>query len=163
MARQFNFVYSAPPIALLPAQAQASLTSAYKSLRNASGKIAVIAHINQGSASTVTLALLQATNSSGAGSKAVGTNSNPPAFLNNNTATGDTLTAQSAANTFTTDTSIADKIIMWEFDPADALDLANGYNHLAVSMNAGNSANIVEAHMEYLARFQQVTPPPSEV
>jgi hypothetical protein len=163
MSKQFNFVYQAPPIGMLPPQAQASVTGPYKSLRNVSGKCAVVCHINQGNAATVTITLLQAQNSAGLNSKAVGTNASPPIFYNANTTTADTLTAQAAANSFTTDATLADKLVVFEFDPADALDLNNGFNHLAVQMNAGNAANIVEAHMEYLGRYQQAAPPASEV
>jgi hypothetical protein len=163
MSKQFQFSYQCPPIALIPPQAQGAVTSPYKSLRNSSGKVAVVCHVNQGNAATVTLSLLQATSSAGAGSKAVGTQASPPIFYNAATTVSDTLVAQPAANSFTTDASVADKIVVFEFDPADALDLANGFNHLAVSMNAGNAANIVEAHMEYLGRFQQAVPPASEV
>src|ERR1700733_3503499 len=103
MSKQFQFTYQCPPIGLIPPQAQAALTSPYKSLRNSSGKVAVVAHINQGNAATVTLSLLQATSSAGAGSKAVGTNGLPPIFYNSATTVSDTLVAQAAAASFTTD------------------------------------------------------------
>jgi hypothetical protein len=139
------------------------VTSPYKSLRNCSGKVAIVAHINQGNAATVELIPLQAQNSSGTGSKAVGTNANPPIFYNAATTVSDTLVAQTAAANFTTDASVADKIVVFEFDPADALDLANGFNHIALEIVGSNAANIIEAHMEYIGRFQGQTPPASEV
>jgi hypothetical protein len=163
MSKQFQFSYQCPPIGLIPPQAQSSLTGPYKSLRNSSGKVAIVVHINQGNAATVTLTPLQAQNSAGLNSKAVGTNASPPIFYNSATTVSDTLVAQAAANSFTTDASVADKIVVFEFDPADALDLNNGFNHIALQMNAGNAANIVEAHMEYLGRFQGAAPPASEV
>jgi hypothetical protein len=164
MSKQFNFVYQAPPIGLIPPQANGgSITGPYKSLRNSSGKVAIVVHVNQGNAAPVTITPLQAQSSSGTGSKAVGTQASPPIFYNAATTVSDTLVAQTAANSFTTDASIADKIVVFEFDPADALDLANGFNHIAVQISASNAANIVEAHMEYLGRFQQAVPPASEV
>jgi hypothetical protein len=164
MSKQFNFVYQAPPIGLVPPQADAGgVTSPYKSLRNVSGKVAVVVHINQGNAATVTVSLLQATTSTGTGSKAVGTQASPPIFYNANSTLSDTLVAQTPANSFTTDATLADKFVVFEFDPADALDLANGFNHLAVQIGASNAANIVEAHMEYLGRYQQAVPPASEI
>lgn len=163
MSKQFQFSYQCPPIGMIPPQAQANVTGPYKSLRNVSGKVAVVCHINQANAATVTVALLQATSSGGAGSKAVGTQALPPIFLNDDTTASDTLVPQAAAASFTTDTTLKDKIVVFEFDPADALDLANGFNHLAVQYTSGNAANIIEAHMEYLGRYQGQTPPASEV
>jgi hypothetical protein len=164
VGKQFNFVYQAPPIGMIPPQAGGStVTGPYKSLRNVSGKLAVVCHINQGNAATVAISLLQATNSSGSGSKAVGTTASPPIFYNAATTVSDTLVAETPANSFTTDASVADKLVVFEFDPADALDLVNGFNHLAVSIAGSNAANIIEAHMEYLGTYQQAVPPASEV
>jgi hypothetical protein len=163
VSKQFQFCYQCPPIGMLPPQAQSSTTGPYKSLRNCTGKVALVVHINQGNAATVTITPLQATSSGGAGSKAVGTQASPPIFYNADTTASDTLVAQAAANSFTTDAAVKDKIVVFEFDPADALDINNGFNHLAVQINAGNAANIVEAHMEYLGSYQQQVPPASEV
>jgi hypothetical protein len=164
MSKQFQFSYQCPPIGMLPPAADAAgRTGPYKSLRNASGKVAVVCRVNQGNAAQVTFSLLQATSSGGAGSKAVGTTASPPIFFNINTTLSDTLVAQTAANSFQTDVGLTDKIVVFEFDPADALDLANGFNHLAVQTSASNVANITEAYMEYLGRYQQQVPPASEV
>lgn len=164
MSKQFQFVYQCPPIGLLPPAADAAgRTSPYKSLRNASGKVAIVCRVNQGNAAQVTFTPLQAQNSAGLNSKAVGTNANPPIFFNINTTLSDTLTAQAAAASFQTDVGLTDKIVVFEFDPADCLDLANGFNHIAIQTSASNAANITDAHMEYLGRFQGAAPPASEV
>jgi hypothetical protein len=163
LSRQFQFCYQCPPIGLVPPQAGgATVTSSYKSLGNSSGKVAIVCHINQGNVAEVEIIPLQAQDDNGTGSKAIGTNAPPPIFYNANTTVSDTLVAQAAAANFTTDASLADKIVVFEFDPADALDLANGFNHIAVQIVGSNAANIVEAHMEYLGRFQQQVPPASE-
>lgn len=164
MSKQFQFSYQCPPIGMLPPAADAAgRTGPYKSLRNASGKVAVVCRVNQGNAAQVTFSVLQAKDSSGTGSKAVGTNANPPIFYNADTTVSDTLVVQVPAATFQTDVALKDKIVVFEFDPADCLDLANGFNHIAVQTSASNAANITEAFMEYLGRFQQQVPPPSEV
>jgi hypothetical protein len=164
MSKQFNFVYQAPPIGLLPPAADAAgRTSPYKSLGNVSGKVAVVCRVNQGNAAQVTFSLLQATSSAGAGSKACGTTANPPVFFNINTTLSDTYVAQPAAASYQTDVGLTDKIVVFEFDPADALDLANGFNHIAVQTSASNVANITSAFMEALGRYQGATPPASEV
>ena len=164
MSKQFNFVYQAPPIGMLPPAADAAgRTGTYKSLRNCSGKVAVVCRVNQGNAAQVTFSILQATSSGGAGSKAIGTNANPPIFYNADTTASDTLVAQAAAASFQCGTALKDQIVVFEFDPADGLDLANGYNHIAVQTSASNAANITEAYMEYLGIYQAQVPPISEI
>lgn len=166
MSKQFQTVYQIPPIGLLPPAADAAgRTSPYKSLSNISGKVAVVCRVNQGNAAQVTFTLLQATNEAGAGSKAVGTNAQPPVFYNADTTASDTLVAEgpAVAGAYQTDVALKDKIVVFEFDPADGLDLANGFNHIAVETSASNVANITAAHMQGIARFQQQVPPASEI
>jgi hypothetical protein len=164
MSKQFQFSYQCPPIGMLPPAADAAgRTGPYKSLGNSSGKVAVVCRVNQGNAAQVTFSVLQAKDKTGTGSKAIGTNANSPIFFNINTTLSDTLVAQAAAASFQTDVGLTDKIVVFEFDPADCLDLANGFNHIAVQTSASNAANITDAHMEYLGRFQGQTPPASEV
>lgn len=161
MSKQFNFVYQAPPIGLLAPAADAAgrTTTLYKSLRNCSGKVAIVCRVNQGNASQVTFSPLQAQDSSGTNSKAIPA---VPIFFNADTTVSDTLVAQAAAATFQTTATTKDKFVVFEFDPAE-LDLANGFNHIGISTSASNAANITEAFMEYLGRYQQAAPPVSEV
>lgn len=163
MSKQFQFSYQCPPIGLLPPAADAAGRTAtqYKSLQNVSGKVAVVCRVNQGNAAQVTFTLLQATSLAGAGSKAI--SNAVPIFYNADTTASDTLVAQAAGLSFQTDVALKDKIVVFEFDPADAMDLVNGFNHLAVQTSASNAANITEAYMEYIGRYQGQTPPASEV
>lgn len=161
MSKQFQVSYQIPPAGLLPAAADAAgRTGAYKSLRNVSGKVAVICVVNQGNAAQVTFTVLQATNNAGAGAKAITAS---PIFYNADTTASDTLVAQAAGVNFQTDVAVKDKIVVFEFDPADVLDLANGFNHIAVQTSASNVANITAAYMQALGRYQGATPPASEV
>lgn len=161
MSRQFQFSYQCPPIGLLPPAADAAgRTSPYKSLRNCSGKVAVVCRVNQGNAAQVTFTPLQATNVAGAGSKAIAV---APIFFNINTTLSDTLAVQTPAANFQTDVGLTDKIVVFEFDPADVMDMVNGFNHIAIQTSASNVANITDAHMEYLGRYQQQVTPASEV
>lgn len=160
MAKQFNFVYQAPPIGLLPPAADAAgRTSPYKSMRNVAGKLAIVCRVNQGNAAQVTFTPLQAQDSSGTGSKAIPA---VPIFFNINTTLSDTLVAQTAAANFQTDVGLTDKIVVFEFDPAE-LDMANSFNHIAIQTSASNVANITDAFMEALGRYQGAAPPASEV
>jgi hypothetical protein len=160
MAKQFNFVYQAPPIGLLPpATDAAGRTGPYKSLRNVAGKVALVCRVNQGNAAQVTFTPLQAQDSSGTGSKVI---SAVPVFYNADTTASDTLVAQTAAANFQTDATLKDKFVVFEFDPAE-LDMANNFNHIAIQTSASNVANITEAFMEALGRYQGATPPISEI
>lgn len=161
MSVQFSIVYQAPPIGLLtPAADAAGRTSTYKSLRNVSGKVALICRVNQGNAAQVTFTPLQAQDSSGTGSKAIPA---VPVFYNADTSASDTLAAQTAAASFEADAVTSkDKIVVFEFDPAE-LDMANGFNHIAIETSASNAANITSASMQALGRYQQAAPPASEV
>lgn len=160
MSKQFQFSYQCPPIGLLaPAADAAGRTGTYKSLRNCSGKVALVCRVNQGNAAQVTFTPLQAKDSSGTGSKAI---PSVPIFYNADTTASDTLVAQTAAASFQAGTALKDQFVVFEFDPAE-LDMANGFNHIAIQTSASNAANITEAFMEYLGRFQQAAPPASEV
>jgi hypothetical protein len=161
MSKQFQFSYQCPPIGLLPPAADAAgRTSAqWKSLRNCSGKVAIVCRVNQGNAAQVTFTPLQATSLAGAGSKAIPA---VPIFYNADTTASDTLVAQTAAASFQTDVALKDKFVVFEFDPAE-LDMTNGFNHIGVSTSASNAANITEAWIEYIGRYQQQSPPASEV
>lgn len=161
MARQISMAAQFPPISLLAPAADASgRTSSYRSLRNADGKVFIVAEINQGNAATVLLSVLQAKDSSGTGSKAI---SAVPISLTNDTSTTDALVAQTAAATFTTDATTKDKIVYFEIVPEVALDVANGFDHIAISTGASNAANITSARLYIYGSYQQLTPPTSYV
>lgn len=162
MATQFNFVYSAPPIALLkPAADAAGRTSLYKHLRNAANKVCIIFRVNQGNAAQVTFSVLQAKDVSGTSSKAI---TAAPIFYNADGDASDTLVSQTAAATFQADaTTSKDKFVVFEFVPADVMDVNNGFNHIAVSTSASNAGNITAASMHYMGTYQQASPPSSAV
>ncbi len=162
MSQQFNFVYSAPPIALLaPAADAAGRTSVYKNLRNNAGKVCIICRVNQGNAAQVTFSVLQATALAGTNSKAI---SASPIFYNADAAAGDALTAQTAAASFQADAVTSkDKFVVFEFVPADVMDVNNGFKYIAVSTSASNAGNITAASMHYIGTYQQAAPPSSSV
>ena len=157
MARQYSMPYQFPPVALIPPQAGGSgfTPTVYNSLRNAQ-KAWIVAHINQGNAATILLSLLQATSSAGAGSKAV--SNAVPIWLVDAATSADALVAQTAATTFTTDANVADKIIIFEITPEIALDMANGFNHIAISAGASNAANLLSATLFVWGATEGATP-----
>jgi hypothetical protein len=156
----FDLVYQSPPIGLLPNAADAGgRTGAYKSLRNVSGLVVLVCRVNQGNAAPVTFTPLQAQDNLGTGSKAIPV---VPVFYNADTTASDTLVAQTNAANFQTDVNLKDKYVVFKFE-AGNLDLANGFNHIAVQTSVSNVANITSAEMLAVGRFQGATPMASEV
>lgn len=157
MARQFSLPYQIPPVSLLPPAADAAgRTSSYRSLKNAL-KAYVVAEVNQGNAATVLLTLLQAKDVSGTSSKAL--TGVVPIWLENDTSTSDALVAQAAAANFTTDASLKNKIVVFEIEPEQCMDVANGFRSIAISTGASNAANITRAELLVLGSYQGVSQP----
>ena len=133
MARQLSMPYQFPPICLLPPAADAAgRTSSYRDLANAL-KAWVVVHVNQGNAAQVTLSILQGQDTLGTGSKAIGV---MPIWLEAATATLDTPLVQTAAATFQTSATVADKIVIFEIQPESCLDVVNGFHTIAVQTSA---------------------------
>jgi hypothetical protein len=149
---KFDLIYQAPPVALLaPAADGAGRVGPYKSLRGASGSIALVCRVNQGNAAQVTFTPLRAKDSSGTSSKAIPA---VPIFYNADTTASDTLVAQTAAASFQAGTALKDQFVVFRFEPGE-LDLANGFSHIAIQTSASNAANITEAFMIAAGRYQQ--------
>lgn len=145
------------PVNLLaPAADAAGRTGAYVNCAFAH-KVHIRVHVNQGSASTALLSLVQATSAAGANAKA-----GPAAqvWANIDTATNDTLARVSPdASTYTTDAGVKLKIVCFEFD-VSALDVLNGFQYVTVSTGASNALNTTAATSEFiLSRYGQATPP----
>lgn len=146
MASQRSMPYEFPPIVLLPAAADAAgrTSTNYVSLANAL-KAWIVCEVNQGNAATVAFTPLQASALTGFGSKAL--LASVPIWLNDATASSDALVAQAFAANFTTDATLADKIVIFEILPEEVMDLANGFHHLGVSTGASNAANITRVEL----------------
>ncbi len=126
---------------LAPAADAAGRSSAAVSLKNANGKVTIVAHITQGNAATVTITPLQATDVAKTGGKAL---SNPAKiWANLDTSTSDALVAQTDAVAFTTDAAVKNKIVVIEVD-ADNLDINNGFDCVYFTTGASNVANITQ-------------------
>lgn len=156
MARQFSMPYQIPPVSLLAAATDAAgRTGSYRSLKNAL-KAYVVARVNQGNAATVQFSILQASDVSGTGSKAV---TATPIWLVADTATTDALVAQTAATSFTTSATIKDKIVVFEITPESCMDIAGGFDCIALQTGASNAGNITSAELFVLGAYAQTTPP----
>jgi hypothetical protein len=67
-----------------------------------------------------------------------------PIWANLDCATSDLPTRQTDAVAFTTDAGVKHKIVVFEI-PAEALDVAGGFNCIQVNAATSNAANIVAA------------------
>jgi hypothetical protein len=144
MAHQFSLIYDLKPVSLLPPAADAAgRTSPYRNIKYGD-KAYIICRVNQGNAAPVSLTVFQATNVSGANEQPI---SAVPIWLNNATASSDAFTAQANAASFTTDATIADKIVVFEITPEAAMNVTAGFITLAVQTTASNAANITEASL----------------
>jgi len=160
MARQFSMPAQIPPVMLLaPAADSAGRTSSYRSLKNAL-KAYIVVHVNQGNAATVLLSVLQATAVAGTLSKAV---TAVPIWSNLDTSVNDTLVSRTAAATYTTDAATKDKIVVFEITPEMCMDIAGGFDCIAVSTGSSNAANITEAKLFILGSIQAASPPNSYI
>ena len=156
MARQFSLPEILPPVELLPPAADAAgRTSSYLNVAKLD-KAWIVCHINQGNAATIALTPLQAQNVSGAGSKAI---SATQIWTDLDEVTLDLFTKQANAANYTTDAGVKHKIVIFEISPQDCMDLVNGFSTIAIQTGASNAANITEAMLIPLHRYQQAQPP----
>lgn len=152
----FNLPEDAKIVSLAnPAADAAGRTSAYVSLKTAH-KAFIVVHITQGNAATILLSLLQATAVAGTSSKAGPTTR---IWACADASASDALVRQTDAATFTTDAGLKNKVVVIEVDAA-ALDVANGFDCVAVSTGASNAANITAAIAVLTPlRYPAATPP----
>lgn len=157
MPLQFSLPQNAQVVELLaPAADAAGRTGAYATLKNMH-KAWIVVHITQGNAATIALTVNQATAVAGTSAKAITVAT--PIWANQDTATNDTLTAQTAAVSFTTSAAVKNKIVVFELNPSD-FDVANGFDCVTVATGASNAANITQAMLYGVNnRYMQSTPP----
>lgn len=142
-------------VALTPAADAAGRTSAYFSLKNASKAYAVVS-IKQGNAATVEVSFEQATAVAGTSTK--GFDVAKKIWASNDVAVTKDVAAVTAAAGYTTDAALKDKLVVVELNPAD-LDIANGFDCVAVTTGASNASNITSAVLVVETKYAQAAPP----
>lgn len=127
--------------AIAPAAGGSDLAGDYISLKHAE-HVTVLVHITQGNAATVGLSLLQATAVAGTGEKPLATP--VPIWFTADCVASDIPVRQTDDVGFATDAALKHKIVAFEV-PAEALDVANGFDCLSVAAEHSNAANIIAA------------------
>jgi hypothetical protein len=125
---------------LTPAADAAGRTSPYLSLKGVS-KAWIVVYINQGNAATVLLSPLQATAVAGTSSKAIAA----ARIWHKLDEALTVFTAATEAATYTTDAGVKHKVVIFELDLAKVMDVAGGFDCIAISTGASNAANITSA------------------
>jgi hypothetical protein len=164
MARNYRLWENAQVISLLtPAADAAGRTSKYYSLTNGH-KAFIVAYINQGNAATVLLTPLQALDNLGTSSKGLTAAAPIAVNLDTDTIPQDLLTILASATSYTTDAGLKSKLVLFEIDPIESMDINNKFNHVAVSTGASNAGNITSALLIITPlRFAQMNPPTAAV
>lgn len=164
MPAPFRLWENAQIVSLLaPAADAAGRTSGYVTTKFGA-KAFVVCMVNQGNAAQVTFSVLQATDNLGSNSTAIGSG---PIAVNLNTGSSDQYSFPAAAASYQTDAGTNNKIVIFEVQPEEVLNVNNlsggnplPFNHVAVETSASNVANITAAYLVVMPlRDQRQNPP----
>lgn len=143
-------------LALAPATDAAGRTSSYFSVKTAAKAYFYVA-VAQGNAATIAIDVLQASAVAGTGSKAIAGTCRIWSCAD--AATDPRTVRQADAASFTTSAALANKLVCIEIDPAVNLDIAGGFDCIAIRTGASNVANITSGELQFIApRFAQALP-----
>ena len=139
-----------------PVTSNGGVTSDYISLKNAN-KVWIVVDMNQAAAHATLLTPKQASAVDGTGAKALTNNIN--IWANEDTASADTLTKQTAAKNYTVTADIKKKQIVFEIDPV-GLDLANSFDCInLVVADSSEATNFVNATAYIDTKYKEDVPP----
>ena len=142
---------------LSPSADAGGRSGAWVSLKNAI-KAYVLVHVTQGNAAPVTLTFQQASDVSGTGAKAL--TGNLRIWSDEDFATADALTEQTAAQSITSSAAVKHKLCVFEIIPQTVMDVNGGFDCFQVVTGASNAANITQAlYVLTPLVYQQATPP----
>jgi len=140
-------------LALTPATDAAGRSSSFFSLKNAAKAFACF-EIAQGNAATIDLDVLQASAVAGTGSKAISGTCRIWSCVDS--ATDPRSVRQANAASFTTSAALGNKLVWIEIDCAVNLDIAGGFDCIAIRTGASNVANLTAGSISLVApRYAQ--------
>lgn len=140
-----------------PRTTNGGFTSDYVSLKNIK-KATIIVELTQAVGHATAIAPKQASAVDGTGVKAL-TNA-CSIWSNEDTATADTLTKQTDATSYTVAADVKNKQIIFEIEPSISLDIANGFDCIAInSADSSQATNFASITAILETRYPQATPP----
>lgn len=140
-----------------PVTTNGGVTCDYVSLKNVH-RAWIVASFTQAVGHATGIDPQQATAVAGTGAKAL--TNNCPIWENEDTATSDTLVAQTAAKTINVTNDVKKKQVIFEIDPAKHFDLANGFDVLGCTVDDSSQAtNFVSVIYVLETRYPSATPP----
>lgn len=143
-------------VMLLAPQADGALTSDYVSLKTCAGRAQVKVVMAQANAAQCTITLGQAQDVSGTGAKALTNNVN--VLYNSDLSLTDQYTATSAAKAYQFSATLKNKVVIFDIDVANALDINNGFDVIYLTSGGSNAANILYAEINFPVKRKQATP-----
>jgi len=140
-----------------PRTTNGGFSSDWVSLKNIN-KAIIVVNLTQAAGHATAFTLAQATAVAGTGTKAV--TNNVPIWANEDCATSDTLVRQTDAKAYTITNDIKNKMIVFEVDPAIAMDTANDFDCLGLTVaDSSQATNIASVEFFLYAKYQQVIKP----
>jgi hypothetical protein len=139
-----------------PVTTNGAVTGDYVSLKNCN-KAWIVVKLTQAAAHATVLSPKQATAVDGTGVKVFANTLKINA--NEDVSASDTLAAQTAAVNYTVTADIANKVVVFEIDPAD-LDTANDFDCITISSSASSEAtNFIDVTYYLDMKYKEDVPP----
>lgn len=140
-----------------PVTTNGGVTGDYVTLKGAH-RAWIVVQLTQAAGHATVLSPKQASAVAGTGVKAISNACR--IWANEDTAASDTLVEQTAATTYTVTNDVKKKLVIFEIDPEDALDIANGFDVLGLTASDSSQAtNFISATYWLANRYSQATPP----
>lgn len=140
-------------VMLLAPQVDAALTSDYVSLKNCSGRAQIKVVMAQANAAQCTITLGQASDVAGTGAKALTNNVN--VLYNSDLSLTDQYTTTTAAKAYQFSATLKNKVVIFDIDPAYALDINNGFDCIYLTSGGSNAANILYAEINFPVKYKE--------
>lgn len=141
---------------LTPVTTNGGADSDYVSLKNAN-KLFIVAKLTQAAAHATALAPYQATAVAGTSAKVL--TNNCEILANEDVSSSDTNTRQTAAKNYSVTADIANKVVIFEIDPA-TLDTANDFDCVKLNVSDSSEAtNFVDITYYLDMKYKEDVPP----
>jgi len=140
-----------------PRTTNGGFSSDWISLKNVN-KAYVVVNLTQAAGHATAFTLAQATVVAGSDTKAL--TNEALIWANEDCAATDTLVRQTDAKSYTVTNDIKNKMIVFEVDPASALDVENNFDCISLTVaNSGEASNFASIEFYCDMKYREDTPP----